>query len=51
MACSGLSNPEVAQALFVSLRTIETHLTHICRKLSITNRQQLQKALDPKSSA
>ncbi len=41
MAAQGLSNREVAQALFVSLRTVETHLTHAFQKLGIDSRAQL----------
>lgn len=41
MAASGLSNPEIAQALFVSLNTVETHLRHAFRKLDISRRTQL----------
>jgi DNA-binding CsgD family transcriptional regulator len=45
MAAGGLSNREVAQALFVSLRTVETHLTHAFQKLGIESRAQLDGAL------
>ena len=41
MAASGMSNPAIAQALFVSLNTVETHLRHAFRKLEITRRTQL----------
>jgi DNA-binding NarL/FixJ family response regulator len=41
MAASGMSNPAIAQALFVSLNTVETHLRHAFRKLGITRRTQL----------
>ena len=45
MAVDGLSNPEIAQALFVSLNTIETHLKHAYAKLRIHSRAQLRDAL------
>lgn len=38
---SGLSNREVAAALFLSVRTVEFHLAHIYRKLGIRNRADL----------
>jgi DNA-binding NarL/FixJ family response regulator len=49
MACEGLSNRQIAQALFLSLKTIETHLTHIYQKLDITSRRQLASALGDES--
>jgi DNA-binding CsgD family transcriptional regulator len=45
LAASGMSNREIAQALFVSLRTVETHLTRTYRKLGIDRRPQLGDAL------
>jgi DNA-binding CsgD family transcriptional regulator len=51
MAAQGLSNREVAQALFVSLRTVETHLTHAFQKLGIESRAQLAGALDQETTS
>jgi DNA-binding NarL/FixJ family response regulator len=45
LAAAGLSNPEIAQQLFVTRSTIETHLAHVYQKLSITSRRQLPDAL------
>jgi DNA-binding CsgD family transcriptional regulator len=45
MAASGLRNREIAQQLFVSLRTVETHLTHAYQKLDISSRKELAAAL------
>lgn len=45
MAAPGLTNREIAQALFVAEKTVETHLGSIYRKLSISSRSQLQNAL------
>ena len=45
LAAGGMTNREIAQALFVSLRTVETHLTHSYQKLGIDSRAQLAAAL------
>jgi DNA-binding NarL/FixJ family response regulator len=45
MAADGLSNPEIAQALFVTTKTIESHLRGAYRKLGIRSRAQLPAAL------
>jgi DNA-binding NarL/FixJ family response regulator len=51
LAAEGMTNPEIAQALFVSLRTVETHLTHTYQKLDIDSRAQLARALNQPRSA
>jgi DNA-binding CsgD family transcriptional regulator len=40
-AAAGLTNPEIAQRLFVSRATVKTHLSHVYAKLDLTNRAQL----------
>jgi DNA-binding CsgD family transcriptional regulator len=45
IAADGPTNREIAQALFVTQRTVEVHLTSIYRKLSISSRSQLAAAL------
>jgi DNA-binding NarL/FixJ family response regulator len=45
MAAEGLSNRDIAQALFVTLRTVEMHLSNAFRKLQISSRTQLATAL------
>ena len=45
MAAEGMSNPQIAQALFVTRKTVEAHLVQTYRKLDITSREQLPAAL------
>ena len=45
LAAEGLTNREVAQALFVSEKTVETHLGRVYRKLDIKSRHALPAAL------
>jgi DNA-binding CsgD family transcriptional regulator len=45
LAVHGLSNRQIAQTLFITAKTVETHLAHAYRKLAITNRRQLPEAL------
>jgi ATP/maltotriose-dependent transcriptional regulator MalT len=46
MAADGRTNREIAQELFLTLKTVETHLSHTYRKLDIESRQGLPEALD-----
>jgi DNA-binding CsgD family transcriptional regulator len=46
---SGHTNHEVAEALFVSVRTVESHLGRIYRKLGLRSRTELARALLPAS--
>jgi DNA-binding CsgD family transcriptional regulator len=41
LAAEGHSNPEIAQALFVTRKTVETHLGRVYRKLDISGRGEL----------
>jgi DNA-binding CsgD family transcriptional regulator len=45
MAASGLSNREIGQRLYLSHRTIGSHLYRVFPKLGVTNRAQLRDAL------
>jgi DNA-binding NarL/FixJ family response regulator len=51
MAAGGATNRGIAQALFLTPRTVETHLTHAYRKLEIRSRAQIAKALDAEGNA
>ena len=46
MAAAGQSNREIAQALFVTLKTVETHLSHCYAKLGVRSRHELTSALE-----
>ncbi|MGO9793017.1 MAG: LuxR C-terminal-related transcriptional regulator [Solirubrobacteraceae bacterium] len=41
LAAEGLTNREIAQALFITTMTAKGHLSHVYRKLEITRRSQL----------
>src|SRR5262249_53682433 len=45
LAAQDNSNKEIAQALFVTVKTVEVHLSSVYRKLQITSRRQLAPAL------
>ena len=44
-AADGMTNAEIAQTLFVTRRTVETHLGNAYRKLDIKSRAELPGAL------
>jgi DNA-binding CsgD family transcriptional regulator len=41
LAAQGLSNNEIAQRLYLSRYTVETHLEHIFSKLGVKSREEL----------
>ena len=46
LAAGGDTNRQIAQALFVTSKTVEVHLSSVYRKLDISSRSQLPKALE-----
>lgn len=46
MAAEGATNKKIAQALFVTVKTVEMHLSAVYRKLGVRSRRELPGALD-----
>ncbi len=49
LAADGLSNRQIAEHLFVTQATVETHLRHAFRKLNITSRAELPASVNTQS--
>jgi DNA-binding CsgD family transcriptional regulator len=45
LAADGMTNREIAQTLFITMKTVATHLTHCYQKLDITSRDELRDKL------
>jgi DNA-binding NarL/FixJ family response regulator len=45
LAAAGMSNPEIAAAVFVSRKTVEANLSKIYRKLGVRSRVELARRL------
>ena len=41
LVAEGLSNPQIGERLYISRRTVQTHVAHIFMKLGISSRAQL----------
>jgi DNA-binding CsgD family transcriptional regulator/tetratricopeptide (TPR) repeat protein len=51
LAASGLTSRQVAERLFVSVRTVDNHLQRVYMKLGVTNRDALADVLEPAANA
>jgi DNA-binding CsgD family transcriptional regulator len=49
LAAGGLANAEIAQELFLTVKTVEMHMTNAYRKLGIGGRADLPAALGAKA--
>lgn len=46
LAAQDMTNKDIAQSLFVTVKTVEVHLSSVYRKLAINSRRQLSSALE-----
>jgi DNA-binding NarL/FixJ family response regulator len=51
LAARGYGNRAIAERLYVTPRTVETHLTHAFQKLGISSRTELAAVLQPRPAA
>ena len=51
LAVRGLSNKEIAEQLFLTVRTVEFHLSNVYRKLGIAGRRQLAGVMNAQECA
>ncbi|MET9567345.1 LuxR family transcriptional regulator [Streptomyces tauricus] len=51
LAAAGQTNLQIAQALFVTRRTVEVHLTSVYRKFGLSGRKELRGMLGPAAAA
>jgi DNA-binding NarL/FixJ family response regulator len=47
LVADGLANPAIAAALFISVPTVKTHVSHIPAKLGLDSRVQLASWVTP----
>jgi DNA-binding CsgD family transcriptional regulator len=45
MAAEGQTNRQIAQALFVTIKTVETHMAHVFQKLDVRSRHEVRPRL------
>ncbi|MGA8331248.1 MAG: helix-turn-helix transcriptional regulator, partial [Mycobacterium sp.] len=51
LAVSGMTNRDIAKALFISPKTVEVNLSRIYRKLNIRSRTELYRALESSNAS
>ena len=51
LVAEGLSNPQIAERLYVSRRTVQTHVSHIFTKVGLASRAQLAATVAAQSHA